>query len=204
MASLTKLSSLGFNELDLDPRVKGSLYHTYFRSRLIYGLENANLTINDIKELKTLEGKIIKHSFGLHKYCYTEPLLDLMGISSIEFLIKKRELTFLRQLVTNELTKGMVLKNFAGNPHEHILNEIENLKEMTEIDKLGNILKKISEKLLNLINIEKDRLKKPSNYMKILTFLAPKIGSKSWHKTFEYYMNSKNLMRKFLEPNFHD
>ena len=127
-----------------------------------------------------------------------------MGISSIEFLIKKRELTFLRQLVTNELTKGMVLRNLEGNPHEHILNEIENFKEMSEVDKIGNILKKISEKLLMLINNEKDRLKKPSNYMKILTFLVPKIGSKSWHRTFEYYMNSKNLMRKLLEPNFHD
>lgn len=46
----------------MDPKVKGSLYHTYFRSKLMYALENANLTTNDLKELATLEGKIIKHS----------------------------------------------------------------------------------------------------------------------------------------------
>jgi hypothetical protein len=54
----------------------------------------------------------------------------------------------------------MVLKNLKGNPHEHILNEIENFRDVPEIDKIGNILKKISEKLLNLIKNEKDRLKK--------------------------------------------
>ena len=63
MASLSKMNGLGFNEIDLDPKVKGSIYHTYFMSKLLYGLENASLTDNDLKELKTLEGKIIKHGF---------------------------------------------------------------------------------------------------------------------------------------------
>ena len=94
MATIGRLNKLGFNERNMDPKVKGVLYHTYFRSSLLYGMENANLTSNDILMLTRLEGKIIKHSYGINKYCYTQPLLDLMNIASVEFLIKEKGTNF--------------------------------------------------------------------------------------------------------------
>ena len=179
-------------------KVKGSLYHTYFRSKLMYALENANLTTNDLKELATLEGKIIKHSFGLHIYCHTEPLIDLMGIVGIKTLIKKRELTFLRQLITNDLTKTLVLKNLPGNPYEKIINEITGFDSLSEEEKIINIRSKILEKLNCLLLSKKSRKNEISYFKDIVEYIAPKIKSNKWHKLFEYYLNSKNNMKSLL------
>ena len=198
MGALPRLNKLGFNKRELDPKVKGSLYHTFFRSKLLYALENANLSGNDIKELTTLEGKIIKHSFGLHKFCHTEPLLDLMGISSIKTLIKKRNLTFLRQLITNDLTKSLVLKNLPGNPHEKFLNDIIDFDTMPDEEKTSKIRTKILNDLNVILNDEKKRKNEQSYYKDIIEHIAPKIKSNRWHELFEYYLNSKNDMKNIL------
>jgi hypothetical protein len=46
------LTQLGFFNQHLNIKVKGTLYNTFIRPKLVYGLENANLVENDVRELE--------------------------------------------------------------------------------------------------------------------------------------------------------
>ena len=94
----------------------------------------------------------------------------------------------------------MLLLNLKGNPYEKLLEEIK-LNDLVadDDDKISAIRALISNKLKELIQNENDRKIKISKFKEIINYIAPLIKSKSWHKRFEYYMNSKNGMRELLE-----
>jgi len=132
MAVIGKLNDLGLNNENLAPEVKGTLFQTFFRSRLIYGLENSQLTRNDINELMRLEGVVIKRSFNLSNRSQTKPLLEIMKISSLEEAISKRQYSFMAQLIRNPLTRKLIMERLEGSTFTELVNKLNIDRENDE------------------------------------------------------------------------
>ncbi len=133
-ASLEHINTLGYKNTSLSDRIKGILYNTFTRSKLSYALENATLSQNDINKLVRIEGKIIKKAFNLSNNSFTSPLLKAMKITSIAQTIERRKLTLIQQLVTNELTRQIIMNNEKGHYLENTLSEIGYICNQTRID----------------------------------------------------------------------
>ena len=109
-ATASDIAKIGFNNPYMIWELKGKLYESFIRPKLSYGLENARLNTNDIRELETVEVKILKRACGLPYRSYTAPILAAMGIKRLSRTIEKRKISLLKQLMENPLTRKIILK----------------------------------------------------------------------------------------------
>jgi hypothetical protein len=118
------LKKLGFYNENLAPKVKGLLFQAYYRSRSTYALECINLSQNAISDLIKMENKTIRKSFNLTSRSRIEEIYFAMGIKKLDKAIEKRELTFIRQLLTNAATGEVLVKSTINSRHNSTLRRI--------------------------------------------------------------------------------
>lgn len=94
--------SLLSEEMTVDAKIR--LFKAFIRPTLTFGVENVRLDENFIKDVRKLEGNVLKSMVGIPKQCHTTNLLLAMGISEPEVYMKKLKLGFFKRLITNEYT----------------------------------------------------------------------------------------------------
>jgi hypothetical protein len=112
---ISEINNLGFSNKDTNTKVISVLYTTFARSRLAYGFETISLKNNEIKtNLSKLESNQIKKACGLSIFSKSKLLIYALGLSPIEAALKKRKISFLKQLCNNKATADLII---SGN-HE--------------------------------------------------------------------------------------
>jgi hypothetical protein len=85
------------------PKMKGLLYNSICRSKLLYGIESIELSKREMEKLESYEGSILKRSNDR-----STALVYVMGISKLSVAILKRRLNFVTQVLTNEITNALI------------------------------------------------------------------------------------------------
>jgi hypothetical protein len=127
---------------DLCHEIKATIIQAYIRPRLIYGCESLLLYQNEIDKLIRVEGNIVKKSLGLSKTSYSTELYLALDILPLREHLKKRQLSFLRQLIQNKFTFTILLNDedtkrevTKDTPWENseILNSNNTLKAIDDV-----------------------------------------------------------------------
>ena len=107
--AVKKLDDIGFREKKVNHKMKGLLYNSLCRSKLLYGIENTDLNTNELKELKSFDGNFIKIANGLSTRSKTTALCYSVGFSPLPIALLKRKISFIMQLYRNELTNALLV-----------------------------------------------------------------------------------------------
>lgn len=190
-AAAKDIEKLGFNNICLNIEVKGTLYDIFVRPKLMYGLENAGLNGNDIRELEKLESKILKRACGLPNRCFSKPIINAMKIKSIRQAIDKRRVSLLKQLVENDLTRKILLMQLKNSDTNDTLLyvgiELNKIRNDSELEKATKIVNACNLKMKKL---DEDAKKvDDSDFQKIVDFLFMKMTLAS-HKTLVAILDS--------------
>ena len=111
-------------------------------------MENAQLIKGDIGDLMKMENKIIRKAYGLMKTCHISSIFKAMKIEQLDKALEKREITFLRQLITNEKTREVILKLKPKTITETLQKiapdfDITNMTTKILIDTVNNKIKQL-------------------------------------------------------------
>ena len=106
--SKSDLNTIGLHSKKLDVKIKGHMVQEQVRSRLIYGLENCELSEDKISKLETFENNILKEYIGISRKSISRPILEIAKIKSFSEALAIRKLSFLAQLVSNSLTNKII------------------------------------------------------------------------------------------------
>lgn len=98
------LYGLGCKPHGVNPLTMGFIYKQYCQSILRYGMELIYLKETDLNISNIRQNMLIKNAIGLGKYTRTKPLLECLGIESINQLYIKHKLFFYFQLINNKLS----------------------------------------------------------------------------------------------------
>ena len=167
------IEKLGFNNPKLDIEIKGNLLNVFVRPKLSYGLENAYLNENDIRYLEKIEGIIIKKSCDFTSGSYSKPIIRAMKIQTIRSMIAKRNISLLKQLMENSLTRKIVLMDLPGNPTGITMKEIglniDLIKEYNDLIKSSIIISKCLEKIKYID--EEEKRAQNNEYQQVINYL---------------------------------
>jgi hypothetical protein len=192
-AVLKDLKDLGFEDLLTNSKMKGTLLQAYVRPRLTYGLEAYELTKQDMEDLITTESKIIKRALGVPNKSYKNEIYEALGIVTLEHAIKKRRLSFLKQLAENDLTIQL-LKNEDSSMQDVILQlGLVDIQKDQNIDAFkSKISREINRKMLEIKILENRNTR--SDLSKNIEYLINH-RTKDNEATLQYLIASKNGMR---------
>jgi hypothetical protein len=162
------LKKVGYNNINLDLKLRRLLHNTYNRSTLLYCIENVVLNQTQIKKLKTTENLIIKRSLSLSKYVSTRKLLTALEIMDLEVTIKARKLNFTSQIMKNEMTRSIAVHMLRSSVQDSIirtnLRDCINVQDALSLDKMDEIYSLLERvnimvaKTMNFDEIDKDLL----------------------------------------------
>jgi hypothetical protein len=102
------LNKYGYNNKLMNPMLKSSLYKCYSRSVLLYGMENVILRKNEIKQLQTIEAKMVKRSLKISYRTRNTKILHALNIEPIEIRDIYLKCKFFIRLVQNDYTKSLI------------------------------------------------------------------------------------------------
>jgi hypothetical protein len=122
-AAASNIAKIGFYEENLDSDVKANLLQTFVRPRLMFGSEASLLSKEEEKTLIRVEGSMLKKALGISKCSYSTEVYHAVGLTTLEYAFRKRNVSFVLQLLNNPFTKliletdkvarNLVLKNFS-------------------------------------------------------------------------------------------
>jgi len=82
--ALARISKLGFCDIKTDSVIKGNMFKVYIRTILMYGIENFDLSANELLELGRIESAAIKKMIGITKGCHVTELLRGLKVKLTE------------------------------------------------------------------------------------------------------------------------
>ena len=74
----------------------------------MYGIEASLLSKEKEKTLIRVEDNLLKKAIGISKCSYSTELYHAVGISTLEYAIRKRRISFILQLLNNPVTKRIL------------------------------------------------------------------------------------------------
>jgi hypothetical protein len=185
------IEKLGFSNRLLNIEIKGNLLNVFIRPKLIYGLENACLTQNDIKYLEKIESKIIKKACDLTKSCYIKPVIKAMKIQMLSSVLLKRNISLLKQLMENTLTRKIIFMDIPNNRINDIINKIgidlNEIGHYNELVKSSMIISKCVSKLKEINDLEKKEIQ--TQYQSTIEYLFKNL-SPSNHRVLVTLLDS--------------
>ena len=97
----------GFHGLDgINPEVAMCIWQTYFRPRLLYGLESIHLTKSDIQKPELYQRTTLRQILHLPERVATCAIYILSGQIPVEAEIHKRRLSMYGNIVRNDCIEG--------------------------------------------------------------------------------------------------
>ena len=128
--------------------MKARLYTTFIGSILTYGIENCDLNLGQLDEIKKAEGKILKKLFYLPRSSKSNELHSALRIELTNAAIIKQKLQFLSRLRKNSYTNGLLIEISKLSYKGNYLNE---LKQRIQLNQTSS-LDVLSEAAKNKIN----------------------------------------------------
>ena len=157
--SFYTLRNLQSENTYLTTKIKIHLYEVFVRPTLTYGFENYVLTKEQIKKMQTTEATMIKKMLNLKKTSRTTNLLNALGLEKMENKLIKGKLSFIKRLLNNNLTLG-VLKELETKSNQtkdlskkSIVKEVFDHLEKDEIS-ISDIIQLIEINTKELTKIE--------------------------------------------------
>ena len=115
-----------------------------------------------MKDLATLEGKIIKRALSLSKYSSTSAILDALNLGDTVDHLKTLKLSFFIRLLNNSLTRNILsnqLDNPKSLPAKSLLSETMDILGVKHRRDLNlDMLKIMSKTKLDLMTLQKKEL----------------------------------------------
>jgi hypothetical protein len=108
MAAFMGISNLGLNNEELYIAAKSTLYQSYVRPIMIYGLETLTLKKKEVEEIVQFDTKLMKMMLGLTKYSYSNQVNMILKIPKLEDVLQMNKLNLLKQLIENNYTRELV------------------------------------------------------------------------------------------------
>jgi hypothetical protein len=128
---------------------------------------------------------------NLANNCYNTELYEILEVVSLDWAIKKRSITFFKQLMENPITKALILTRESSK--EYILNQLE----IGDQGEMGT--QQFTDKILQTVNYEIKRIDTMSHFSKVLRSLWMNRDRDENEETLELLFKSKNNMRKIFE-----
>jgi hypothetical protein len=154
---------------------KTTLFKTFLRPILHYGIENIKMNLTAKRKIQTIEANIIKNINNMPRTFKTTYLINAMNIEAVENKINVSKLSFIKRLLKNKLSREIIenkLKDKKKEQNHSLVQEIIeilNIKNETttlDLKALGvqklKILKK--EKKENKIGRIQDSIRTCLNY----------------------------------------
>jgi len=85
-----------------------TLLTTFIRPIILYGMENYQLSQNQLNKIKTVEANNLKKLLSLPRYARTTPLYEALRIQPPEDFIKSQKLSFYIRLRSNNYTNSVM------------------------------------------------------------------------------------------------
>lgn len=139
----------------INPMCLSFIYKTYCQSIFTYGLELSTIPRTICKQIDIRQNILIKASLGLSKYSLSRPILNALGISSINEIYFKFKILFIQQLKMNCLAYAIFNRltiDYTGTskPKLSFLKQIEECRNFLKQEVLTTnkkeLLIKLSEK----------------------------------------------------------
>lgn len=156
-APVPGLNELGLNDPKMDPKIIGTLISTYIRPRIMYGTETMELINQETQDLITCKAKIIKRAMKLSNNSYNTQIYEMLEISSLEWALKKRKITFLKQLMENKITSDIVIGRQAAMDYIFIQLGIQDQGEMNSNEYKTHVINKCVQEINRINNMENKR-----------------------------------------------
>ena len=114
------------------PKTLSHIYKVGIQPILTYGCSAVNIDHKSVKCMDRVQGMLIKTALGLPKNHRNSPLLAALGIEKIEQLIKKQQLSLLRNsLISNSKARtfylGMMRTHHKGNKDVSLLSRCKTI-----------------------------------------------------------------------------
>jgi hypothetical protein len=151
-----ELEDLGFNYARTTPKMKGLLYNSICRSKLLYGIESIQLSNSELKKFETYEGNILKRANDLSTRSRSTALVYGMGISKLSVAILKRRLNFVIQVLTNEITNEIISGTRCYTLEKLFYDLGYEYENTTRVANTRDIYMLCKTKLVEIDNIEKE------------------------------------------------
>lgn len=100
-----KLKALGLISSNMSPQSRAYLYKSYIRPIIMYGIDNCDLSAQELNKIKTVEGNAIKSMVGLNKEVHTTPILNALNIEATSIRIIKDKVSLFVRLCQNALSR---------------------------------------------------------------------------------------------------
>ena len=112
------------------PETLSHIYKVGIQPILTYGCSAVNIDHKSVKCMDRVQGMLIKTALGLPKNRRNSPLLAALGIEKIEQLIKRQQLSLLRNsLISNSKARtfyiGMMRAHHKGNKNVSLLSGVK-------------------------------------------------------------------------------
>jgi len=107
-AASAQLTNTGYTSLWVNAAVKARLLTTFIRPIILYGMENYQLSQNQLNKIKTVEANNLKKLLSLPRYARTTPLYEALRIQPPEDFIKSQKLSFYIRLRSNNYTNSVM------------------------------------------------------------------------------------------------
>ena len=99
------------------PKTLSHIYKVGIQPILTYGCSAVNINHKSVKCMDRVQGMLIKTALGLPKNRRNSPLLAALGIEKIERLIKRQQLSLLRNsLISNSKGQNILHWNDENTP----------------------------------------------------------------------------------------
>ena len=189
---------LGLNDPKMDPKIIGTLISSYVRPMLMYGTEALELSDQEMRDQQMCETKIIKRAMNLPYNCYDTQLYEMLAIQSLDWAIKKRKISFLKQLVENKITGKMIITRQTAMDYVlHIIGAGEQ-GNRTDQEYLTKIASLCDMEITRINQLESNN-GELSQYTKTLKNLWQNREVEGNEETLMLFFKTKNDMRELYE-----
>ncbi len=154
-APIPGLNELGLNDPKTDPKIIGTLISSYIRPRIMYGIEAIELNNQERDDLIKCEAKIIKRAMNLPNNSYNTPIYEMLEIVSLDWALKKRKITFFKQLMENKVTRELLLTRESAQDYIFYQLDTGEQGDMDESTFMERVIRKCDMELQRINGLER-------------------------------------------------
>ena len=150
-SSLGNLISTGVINEQMNVYVKMSLFKTYLKPLLYYGIELIDLNVGEMVEMKRIEGNLLKKVIGMSKCCRSEPVYGALGLETAEENIKHQQYKFIKRAQENMYLNQFIKHSLDLKNNYGLLGKITknlSLENQTDLEAINIAMEK------DMINIK--------------------------------------------------
>jgi hypothetical protein len=200
MAALMNINNLEFNQNELCIEIKSTMYQSFVRPCLTYGLETLTLTHKEIEELNQHDHKLMKMMIGISKYSYNTQLPRILRIPKLSDVLLTNKLNLLKQLILNDFTRELIRYTYDMDESSMLYDAFNYLKIPNQSQIGENQIWELRQQLEEEINLTKSRYRREKDeFAETIRFLLTNPSNINFEAA-KYMLNPMNRMRDRYNP----